>query len=140
MLGYMQNIIRLRQTIKLHNIRIIHAHYGLSGLLSVLQRRIPVVITFHGSGVNQPKTRSFSKLASRLSAHNIIVEKSFAEKIQLKNKFTLIPCGIDLNRFFIINKSDARAQLGFSLKMKSLYFLLRPLITPLKIILLQRRR
>ena len=48
---------------------IIHAHYGLSGLLANLQRSIPVVTTYHGSDINLPKVfLVIKKSASRLNS------------------------------------------------------------------------
>ena len=52
---------------------IIHAHYGLSGLLANLQRSLPVVTTYHGSDINEPKVYPFSRLCMSLSAYNIFV-------------------------------------------------------------------
>jgi teichuronic acid biosynthesis glycosyltransferase TuaC len=109
--GYLSNIPKLLRAINQNNIDLIHAHYGLSGLLASLQRKIPVITTFHGSDINQKNTRKLSRLASRLSRHNIIVEKTFIDKINLKNDFTLLPCGVDLDTFHIIDKYEARNQL-----------------------------
>lgn len=55
--GYLSNLPELKKKIKAFNPDIVHAHFGLSGLLAVLQRITPVVITFHGSDVNMKKTR-----------------------------------------------------------------------------------
>ena len=54
-LGYMFNYFKLKKVIKTFSPQIIHAHYGLSGLLANLQRKIPVVTTFHGSDINNKK-------------------------------------------------------------------------------------
>ena len=65
-LGYIKNLPRLKRELKRIKPDIIHAHYGLSGMLAVLQRKVPVVITFHGSDVNNKNVRLISKFASRL--------------------------------------------------------------------------
>ena len=72
-IGYLRELPALRRAIKQHRPDIIHAHYGLSGLLANLQRMVPVVTTYHGSDINVPSILSFSKIAMRLSAHNIFV-------------------------------------------------------------------
>ena len=54
-LGYLSNLPRLRRTIRRGKYQLVHSHYGLSGLLAVLQRRIPVITTFHGSDVKNKK-------------------------------------------------------------------------------------
>ena len=74
-IGYLRELPALRRAIQQHRPHIIHAHYGLSGLLANLQRLVPVVTTYHGSDINVPKILRFSKIAMRLSAHNIFVSK-----------------------------------------------------------------
>ena len=72
-MGYLRELPALRRLIRAERPDIVHAHYGLSGLLANLQRLVPVVITYHGSDINKPNIRRFSKIAMRLSAHNIFV-------------------------------------------------------------------
>ena len=74
-IGYLRELPALRRAIRQHRPDIIHAHYGLSGLLANLQRMVPVVTTYHGSDINVPSILRFSKIAMRLSAHNIFVSK-----------------------------------------------------------------
>ena len=77
--GYLRNLPQLKRKIKAFRPDVIHAHYGLSGLLANLQRRVPVVTTFHGSDINDRKILRLSKMAMRLSAWNIFVsEKTVA--------------------------------------------------------------
>jgi len=73
MWGYLRELPALRRLIRAERPDIVHAHYGLSGLLANLQRLVPVVTTYHGSDINKPNIRRFSKIAMRLSAHNIFV-------------------------------------------------------------------
>ena len=100
--GYLKQLPRLRRVIREQHIDLIHAHYGLCCLLANLQRLVPVVSTYHGSDINSPKVRRFSKVAMRLSAWNIFVSKrtqdiAFAEVPQsVQRKSSLIPCGINL--------------------------------------------
>ena len=100
--GYLKQLPRLRRVIREQHIDLVHAHYGLCCLLANLQRLVPVVSTYHGSDINSPKVRRFSKVAMRLSAWNIFVSKrtqdiAFAEVPQsVQHKSSLIPCGINL--------------------------------------------
>ena len=103
-IGYLRELSVLRRVIRAERPDIIHAHYGLCGLLASLQRRIPVVTTYHGSDINNPSIRRFSKIAMRLSAHNIFVSKrnvALAFRLSpfafhLKKRSTLLPCGVNL--------------------------------------------
>ena len=74
-MGYLRELPALRRLIRAERPDIVHAHYGLSGLLANLQRLVPVVTTYHGSDINKPNIRRFSKIAMRLSAFNIFVSK-----------------------------------------------------------------
>ena len=53
--GYLREISEFRKTIKSIKPDLIHAHYGLCGLFANLQRKVPVVTTFHGSDINEPQ-------------------------------------------------------------------------------------
>jgi glycosyltransferase involved in cell wall biosynthesis len=102
--GYLRELPALRRFIRAERPDIIHAHYGLCGLLANLQRMVPVVTTYHGSDINKPNIRRFSKIAMRLSAHNIFVSQrnvALAFRLspfafRLKKRSTLLPCGVNL--------------------------------------------
>lgn len=97
--GYIKEISRLRAKIREFRPDVVHAHYGLSCLLANLAtRRVPVVSTYHGSDINLPKVRPFSKIAMWLSRWNIFVSKRNMELVGAVEgkRCSLIPCGIDL--------------------------------------------
>jgi len=94
--GYLKNIKALRSKIKSFKPDIIHAHYGLSGLLANLQRRVPVITTYHGSDINDPKVLPMSKIAMILSVWNIFVSQRNVEIAKPKKHWSLLPCGINL--------------------------------------------
>lgn len=109
--GYMKNYPLLKRKIKSFRPDIIHAHYGLSGLLANLQRHVPVVTTYHGSDINDPRVLPLSKMAMRLSAWNIFVSKKTLEIVKPRNKYTLLPCGIDLSDLQLTFKDEARQRM-----------------------------
>ncbi len=105
-IGYLRELPALRRAIRQHHPDIIHAHYGLSGLLANLQRLVPVVTTYHGCDINAKKNRPFSKIAMCLSAWNIFVShRQFLNAFgtekhaNKRTKWSLIPCGVDVDRF-----------------------------------------
>ena len=112
--GYLKNYFNLIRLVKNNAYDIIHAHYGLSGLLATFQSHVPVVITFHGSDVNLNRTNFYlSFLASRLSNANIFVHESLSKKLSLfSDKAEIIPCGVNLNLFKPIDKLASRDKLG----------------------------
>lgn len=111
--GYMKSLPLLKQAIKEFTPNVVHAHYGLSGLLADLQRKVPVVVTFHGSDINDPKVLPFSRLAMRLSSHSIFVSQKNVKRAKpRRNRFTLLPCGVDLSETQLTSRQDAREKMG----------------------------
>lgn len=120
--GYLKTLSGLKNKIKQFKPDIIHAHYGLSGLLACLQRSVPVLVTYHGSDINVPSVRVFSKIAMCLSAFNIFVSPRNVALAKAKKKFTLQPCGVDLKTIVSIEKTDARKQMNLSDSDKIIVF------------------
>lgn len=108
LIGYLSHLNPLKKVIKKYSPDLIHAHYGLSGLLANLQRRVPVVTTFHGSDINNSRVSYFSKWAIRLSKASIFVNEAMMKKTGKKQNSFLIPCGIDTFVFFPIPRNEAR--------------------------------
>ncbi len=124
LIGYLKNLSSLKKTIREFLPEIIHAHYGLSGLLACLQRKVPVVITFHGCDINRIKLRALSYLASCLSRKNIFVSENLLKRLGLKknNKNFVIPCGVNHKLFFPTPKENARKKLGLEITKKYILF------------------
>lgn len=122
LLGYLGHLPALMRVVKRKKYDLIHAHYGLSGLLATLQRSLPVVITFHGSDINNKKVLPFSRLGARLSAYNIVVESGFGALLGQIHKTMVIPCGVDFDTFFVIEKNKARELLHISPDEKIVLF------------------
>ncbi|MFT3754077.1 MAG: glycosyltransferase [Paludibacter sp.] len=78
--GYLSQRAGLFRKIQSFQPNIIHAHYGLSGLLANMQRKIPVVTTYHGSDINVPKVFWLSKINMVLSAFNILVSEKMTSR------------------------------------------------------------
>lgn len=111
--GYLKNLSALKKEILSFCPDVIHAHYGLSGLLTNLQRKVPVVTTYHGSDINDKKVLPFSKMAMRLSDWNIFVSRKTMEiAYPTSKRFSLLPCGVELCDFQLIEKKEARHLIG----------------------------
>lgn len=106
--GYLKQLRPLKKKIVSFQPDVIHAHYGLCGLLANLQRKVPVVTTYHGSDINDPKAFRFSKMAISLSAWNIFVSRKNMEMAHVQERCSLIPCGIDLDDSQLLEKKEAR--------------------------------
>lgn len=124
LLGYLSNLSFFKEKITEFSPDIVHAHYGLSGLLACLQRKVPVFITFHGSDINKLKPRIFSWFASRLSKVNIFVSASLLKTLNLKvnNRNVIIPCGVNCELFQLVPQKIARERLGLDIYTKYVLF------------------
>lgn len=122
MAGYFSHLRSFRQIVREYRPDVIHAHYGFSGLFANIQRRIPVVTTYHGSDINNPKLRFISRFSMRLSAWNIFVSRKTLDIAGPKKRFSLLPCGIDLNESQKILKSPARERMGLNWEKKYVLF------------------
>ena len=120
--GYLRNLPALRKKIREFRPDIIHAHYGLSGLLANLQRKIPVVTTYHGSDINNDAVYRISRLSIFLSKFNIFVSQKNHEKAGAKTKAAIIPCGVDTELFQQDDKLIVRKKLGFNDNEKLVLF------------------
>lgn len=109
--GYLSNLPLLKCQIDEYKPDVVHAHYGLSGLLANMQRKVPVVTTYHGSDINDKKVWPFSRLAMRLSAWNIFVSQKTLEKAKPKSKYSLVPCGVDMTALQLTERRDARQKM-----------------------------
>lgn len=109
LIGYLGNLAGLKKKIQSYQPDLIHAHYGLSGLLANLQRKVPVVTTFHGSDIHSGGIiLKLSQITMRLSAHNIYVSQKLVELSGSNtSKGTVIPCGVDLNTILSVPRSEA---------------------------------
>jgi len=121
--GYAQNRKLLRSKLKSERFDLVHAHYGLSGLLAILSTTIPVVVTFHGSDINNIFTRLVCLFDVLFSSYSIFVSEKLKKKIWLRlPRTTVIPCGVDLKTFFPEDKLECRKVSGLLPDKKYILF------------------
>ncbi|MGC3978984.1 MAG: glycosyltransferase family 4 protein [Paludibacteraceae bacterium] len=128
--GYLKNYSSFRKKVKDFSPDIIHAHYGLSCLFANMQRKVPVVSTYHGSDINNKRVFCLSKIAIKLSKLNIFVSektRNIATPLislnkERKRKNVLIPCGVDTELFVPMDKLDARKRLALNPEGKYVLF------------------
>jgi glycosyltransferase involved in cell wall biosynthesis len=121
-IGYLKNIVKLKKIIKVSKPDLIHAHYGFSGFLANLQRKIPVVTTYHGCDINIYWQLILSKITMHLSKYNIFVSSKLSLKARAKNKYSIVSCGVDLDNFKVLDKSESKKKLGLSIEKYYILF------------------
>jgi teichuronic acid biosynthesis glycosyltransferase TuaC len=120
---YLRLVRELRRAVASGDYDVVHAHYGLTGLAACCQRRLPVVVTFHGSdlegavsfkGGRTLKGRVepiLSSLVAAVAAQSIVVSPRLARRVAWAHP-RVIPVGVDDRVFQPIDRSEARERLG----------------------------
>jgi teichuronic acid biosynthesis glycosyltransferase TuaC len=111
-MAYLRSLRAVRHATRGAVYDIVHAHHGLAGAVAVLgARRVPNVITFHGSDIAYyPTQRLISRFASRRAAAVICVAEHL--KAQLRVPAQRIACGIDTRMFTPLPRAEARLMFG----------------------------
>lgn len=131
--NYEQAVKKLRRIVRQQRYDLVHAHYGLTGAAALLQREIPVVITYHGSDLlgevgkdNRYTVAGRWKTVLSQGAGWGAVQRIVVAGI-LKPKLwplpsVVIPMGVDISLFRAIPAGQARSQLGLPQKNRLILF------------------
>ncbi len=136
--GYLKNAASIRKQVKQDKIDVIHAHYTLSGWVSVLSfSRRPIVLSLMGSdaygeyiGVNKINFKSrylilLTYLIQPFVASIICKSEHIKSFVYLKKKARVIPNGIIFENFKIF-ESDIKKELDLTANRKHVLFLGNP--------------
>ena len=111
--GYFKSLSGLKKVIREYDVDIVHAHYGLCGALAVMQRKVPVVITFHNGETLTRTGKVLSSIASWFCAHRIFVAQHIHDKLfRTPRRYDILPCGIELDQLSLIEKEVALSNMG----------------------------
>ena len=124
-LGYFELYRALKKSIRSEQPDIIHAHYGICGLVANLQRKVPVVTTYPGSDINDKRIRPISVMAMQLSKYNIFMSKRQIAKVQqyaLPERTEIVRYGIKSNLFVEQAKGTARKAMNLEQDKKYVLF------------------
>lgn len=117
MRGYLRNVKPLREKILEFQPDIVHAHYGLCGMVAVLavKKKVPVVVTCHNGETLTKYGNIISSLAIRRADYTICVAQHIYDKLYLKPKpYIIQPCGIDLKDLPLVDKAIAQKEMNLS--------------------------
>lgn len=121
--NYVKQYFALRKKIKEWKPDIIHAHYGLTAIIAELQCKVPVVATFHNGETLRWYVNIITSLMSLRAKHVIYVAQHIRDKVYIKpKKYSIIPCGISLEDCFLMDKVEARKELGWEQDKKYILF------------------
>lgn len=123
--GYVQLYRSLKKAIREVQPDIVHAHYGICGLIANLQRQVPVVVTYPGSDINDKRIRPFSVIVMWLSKYNLFMSKRQIAKVQRyakPGKTEILRYGIMSDLFQQKDKALARREMGLDFHKKYVLF------------------
>tara|TARA_B100001113_G_C21072156_1_gene606032 strand:- start:389 stop:1330 length:942 start_codon:yes stop_codon:yes gene_type:complete len=113
--GYFDAYRRLKILTNNRFYDLIHAHYGLCGLIANLQWNIRVITTFHGGDLYLKQSSIiilfFCWVASVLSNRNIFTTRTIPTLYKIR-KYEIIPCGVELKHFSNKDKYEVRKKLN----------------------------
>jgi glycosyltransferase involved in cell wall biosynthesis len=111
--GYFWNIKRLKSHLSRNTYDLVHAHYWLSGIVASLAGARPLVVSLMGT---ESRTGTLSRVIIRFFSRNIwdhTIVKAARTSMELDlPEVTILPNGIDLDKFKPILKSEAREVTG----------------------------
>lgn len=111
--NYARAVADLRSRLRRRSYDLVHAHYGLTGAVALMQRAVPVATTFHGSetGYIWWQTRVSEVVARR--SEPIFVSRDAAERFGLPGAH-VIPMGVDVELFRPQDRRAVRRALGWA--------------------------
>ncbi len=141
-LNYISAWWRLRKHVYGKHYDLMHAQWGHSATLA-LPKRMPWVITFRGNDLEGIIGRSgnqtflgkilqtVSKTTARFADNVIVVSESLGRHLK-RDDYRVIPSGLDLGKFKIIPKKEARKSLDLPEDKKLILFVANTITNPRK--------
>ncbi len=122
---YLRAVPRLRRQMRSRSYDLVHAYYGLMGMIAALQRDVPRVVTFVGDdalGRRKPDgtTTAFSRMLAKVSMASakgacavIVKTRQMKELFEDGANVTVIPSGVDFRVFRPLDRAESCAALGW---------------------------
>ena len=121
--NYIKAVGALKNKIREFKPDIVHAHFGLSAITAELQSLVPVVTTFHNGETLNWHVNLMSSLMSLRAKHVIYVAQHIRDLSYFKAKhYSIIPCGVPIEQCVVMDKAEARKQLGWKVDTKYILF------------------
>lgn len=138
-LKYPKGVLELRRCLARNPVDVVHAHFSYVGLAARLQRRVPLVVTYHGddllgavaddtgrhSRFSRVMVRAGQWLGRRVEAA-IVQSEEMAAKLAGCPHVFIAPHEIDFDTFRVVPRDEARRELGLDPAKPYLLFAANP--------------
>lgn len=122
-LSYVKFFFLIKKKLHKCNYDIVHSVYVLTAFLSCFQSKVPAVSHFIGSDINIRWERFISKyFVIKRSRKTIFVSNGLYELAGKPQNGVVIPFGIDLKKFFPMDKDYCKGKLKLDLNKKYILF------------------
>ena len=113
--GYLKNSIKLRNHLRKNTFDVVHAHYGLSGVVASMAGAKPLLVTIMGSELYMNKMfRSVMIFFIRHVWKKTIVQSKQMRMIAGGSRVLVLPNGVDINRFTSVSRREAIEETGYN--------------------------
>lgn len=137
--SYFRHIFILSDYLRTKEFDIIHAHYGLCGLVALFAKNhdVKLIVSFMGNdllgdhskngnaGISGKLRVCINQICAKYFDYIIVKSHEMENKISFGNK-TVIPNGIDMIQFVPIDKQQAIAKIGWDQHCRHVLFLSSP--------------
>ena len=106
--GYLQAARDVRALHRKSDHDVIHAHFGLSAGPALALRTAPHAVTLHGTDVRHPRSGRVTRALLPALDLTATVSVPLAAELGGSRDVTVLPCGVDMERFRPIDRGDAR--------------------------------
>jgi teichuronic acid biosynthesis glycosyltransferase TuaC len=108
---------------------VVHAHFGLTAWPALAVPTRLRALTVHGTDVIHPRTRQATRAVSPLIDLLGAVSRSLVHSLPgraARRRAQVLPCGVDLERFYPIPREQSRSELGLDPQKPYLLFAADP--------------
>ena len=109
---YARAVRAVRDAVRRNRVDLVHAHYGLTGAVALSQRRVPVIVTFHGSDAGLVRWQAAISWFVARGATPVFVNDDAARRLG-RPRAAVICAGVDMKLFRPHDRAACRRALGW---------------------------